>query len=49
MAGSGWGTALGICRWDLGVKDGRIAFVRLGDRSGEASRVIDAAGKIEDR
>jgi dihydropyrimidinase len=39
-------TPLGVGRWDVGVKQGRIAIVGLENRSSEAARVIDAAGKI---
>jgi hypothetical protein len=42
-------TQMGVGRWDVGIKDELIAFVGLRERSGEASRDIDAARKIVDR
>jgi dihydropyrimidinase len=39
-------TPLGVGRWSVGVKDGRIATVGLDDGSIEAARVVDATGKI---
>ena len=39
-------TPQGVGRWDVGIKDGRIATVGIEDPSIEAARIIDAAGKI---
>jgi dihydropyrimidinase len=39
-------TPQGVGRWDVGVKDGRIATVGIEDPSIEAARIIDAAGRI---
>src|SRR5277367_6662020 len=35
-------TPMGVGRWDVGVKDGRVASVALEDRSSEAARVFNA-------
>jgi dihydropyrimidinase len=36
----------GTGRWNVGVKDGKIAFVGLEDQAVKASKVIDATGKL---
>ena len=36
----------GTGRWNVGVKDGKIAFVGLEDQAVKASKVIDASGKL---
>jgi cytosine/adenosine deaminase-related metal-dependent hydrolase len=36
----------GTGRWNVGVKDGKIAFVGVEDHAVKASKVIDATGKL---